>query len=796
MKNVCDDCGWVVSEYQYTYDDRGFIVGEDVLESLYAYAWDDKHDGRHENGKHDTQYPHGDTHNNKHDKDAKDNYQIIGTKRTFEYDDDGKLLKATEEEERQGTYVYTYRYDDMGNRTFYSKTRNGTVIESAEYTYNASNQKISAKLYDGKKNTTMKYEYDADGNLISETGKKGTDKVELTYDYTVENRLKAVFDADELLVAAAYDGDGNRLFQLNYNLHTDDDWKGNSGNGNGNNKDNSGSGNNGNSGISGVISEALSSVVDFFTGTVVETAAEPETEAKSNGNKNKDKGNDGNATNNGKGNGNGKDNSSGNNGNNSNSGNNGNGYSGNNGNNGNNGNGNNNGNTGTGSTNNGSDTANGSGNTNNTGGSENQSGILMPKKPVSDVEQGLIDLIKTTGKHKNYELIEYVNDVNREYTEVLMEVNIDGEMDTAYTYGNKRLALERFTSWTGYYTNDPRGSVTGVTGSEGTLWKSYRYSPTGDITFGKPEYNNAYSYNAEDYNPNLEFQYLRARYYDVERGDFVTEDTYLGNITDPLTLNRYNYVKSSAPNYVDSSGHMPRNILNSLSRWYNAGIIEGKGLSTLTLLLNGMGVETALHEIAQLNMAKDLYTRGYSPKLEVEIFAPSLKKKIYNASDASRANNCTWQEIDIVAKGYIWEIKSIGQVLTPSKLGSAEKQLDNYLTAGQDIYQEGTREIFSGITGVEVLGDIKMNVKPTLKRSGVIEYDFYKDDDGERVTVVSFSAVREQYKKRQKEALEAIGGIMILTILEDIISVGAGTLDDLPSFLVALGRATVILATP
>ncbi len=451
-----------------------------------------------------------------------------------------------EEEERQGTYVYTYRYDDMGNRTFYSKTRNGTVIESAEYTYNASNQKISAKLYDGKKNTTMKYEYDTDGNLISETGKKGTDKVELTYDYTVENRLKAVFDADELLVAAAYDGDGNHLFQLNYNLHTDDDWKGNSGNGNGNNKDNTGSGNNGNSGISGVISEALSSVVDFFTGTVEETAAEPETEAKSNGNKNKDKGNDGNATNNGKGNGNGKDNSSGNNGNNGNSGNNGNGNNGN--------SGNGNGNTGTGSSNNGSDTANGSGNTTNTGGSQNQSGILMPKKPVSDVEQGLIDLIKTTGKHKNYELIEYVNDVNREYTEVLMEVNIDGEMDTAYTYGNERLTIERFTGWTGYYTNDPRGSVTGVTDSEGTLWKSYRYSPTGDITFGKPEYNNSYSYNAEDYNPNLEVQYLRARYYDVERGDFLTEDTYLGKLTDPLTLNRYNYAKSSPLNYTDPSG--------------------------------------------------------------------------------------------------------------------------------------------------------------------------------------------------------------------------------------------------
>ena len=38
----------------------------------------------------------------------------------------------------------------------------------------------------------------------------------------------------------------------------------------------------------------------------------------------------------------------------------------------------------------------------------------------------MIDMIKTDGKHKDYELIEYVNDVNREHTEVLMELNING----------------------------------------------------------------------------------------------------------------------------------------------------------------------------------------------------------------------------------------------------------------------------------------------------------------------------------------------------------------------------------
>ena len=68
-------------------------------------------------------------------------------------------------------------------------------------------------------------------------------------------------------------------------------------------------------------------------------------------------------------------------------------------------------------------------------------------------------MIKTTGKQKNYELVEYVNDVNRDHVEVLMELNINGIMDTAYSYGNERLTNERFTGWTGYYTYDPRGSV-------------------------------------------------------------------------------------------------------------------------------------------------------------------------------------------------------------------------------------------------------------------------------------------------------------------------------------------------
>ena len=281
---------------------------------------------------------------------------------------------------------------------------------------------------------------------------------------------------------------------MNYNLHTDDDWKGNSGNGNGNNKDNSGSGNNG----------------------------------KGNS------GNNGNGNGNGKGNGNNKKNSK----------------SG------------------------GTDDA-GYGNATNAeeNNSQNQCGILFPvQEEVSAVEADLISRIKTTGKEKNYELIEYLNDVNREHAEVLVEQNINGRTDTSYIYGAEinggfdRISLDRFDGSTGYYLYDARGSVSGITNEEGQVYQSYRYSVTGEITFGAPQYENEYTYNGESYNPNIQSQYLRARYYCVVTATFLTEDSYLGNQTEPLTLNRYNYCVSSYLNYTDPSGNEVE-VLESLKGW-------------------------------------------------------------------------------------------------------------------------------------------------------------------------------------------------------------------------------------
>ena len=49
---------------------------------------------------------------------------------------------------------------------------------------------------------------------------------------------------------------------------------------------------------------------------------------------------------------------------------------------------------------------------------------------------------------------------------------------------------------------------------------------------------------------------------------FLTEDSYLGSLTEPLTLNRYNYCVSSYLNYTDPSGNSFENASDKILAGY------------------------------------------------------------------------------------------------------------------------------------------------------------------------------------------------------------------------------------
>lgn len=59
--------------------------------------------------------------------------------------------------------------------------------------------------------------------------------------------------------------------------------------------------------------------------------------------------------------------------------------------------------------------------------------------------------------------------------------------------------------------------------------------------------------------------YLRVRYYDSQGGTFLSEDSYPGEATDPLSQNHYSYVQNNPVNYTDPSGHF----WNSIKKGWN-----------------------------------------------------------------------------------------------------------------------------------------------------------------------------------------------------------------------------------
>ena len=403
--NTCGSCGKVISTYEYKYNDQGYVVGETATEleagTRKTPSWEDW-------------YNWGDTQKETDKADCEHQEKEIQTTRTYEYDDNWELTRCTEKAEGGKKTVHNYTYDKIGNRTSYEKIEDGVSKAKYNYKYNDSNQLIkrtNAKIW-GDPGTT--YSYDKDGNLIQECDKTNSaDPV--TYEYTAENRLAVVKQGGTVLMAAMYDGDNNRVFELDNTYKWEDCY-----------------------------------------GDEVLIPANQRTE-------------DGNS----------------------------------------------------------------------------------PKEQLAS-------LVKGGSNAKGYTLTEYINDINRENTEVLAEYGADEKVRQAYTYGEsgigERVSVDK-SEESSYYLYDGRNSVTGILTDTANLTNSYQYDSYGNLTSGTADGVNYYGYNGESTNVKTGLQYLRARYYNAENGTFTTEDSDLGTTENPLTRNRYDYTTNNPLNYSDPTGH-------------------------------------------------------------------------------------------------------------------------------------------------------------------------------------------------------------------------------------------------
>ncbi|WP_370863671.1 RHS repeat-associated core domain-containing protein [Ruthenibacterium lactatiformans] len=152
-----------------------------------------------------------------------------------------------------------------------------------------------------------------------------------------------------------------------------------------------------------------------------------------------------------------------------------------------------------------------------------------------------------------YDLMYYVNDVNRENTEVLT-LGSRYNSDTSFVYGQQRLYADH-EGESETYLYDGRGSVVQLL-KDGAVTQEYAYDAYGYINadeFGIQA--PFYGYNGEEQNPFTGLQYLRARYYAPQNGGFITQDGFSGVLTNALSQNRYAYAHNNPVNYADPSGH-------------------------------------------------------------------------------------------------------------------------------------------------------------------------------------------------------------------------------------------------
>ncbi len=149
----------------------------------------------------------------------------------------------------------------------------------------------------------------------------------------------------------------------------------------------------------------------------------------------------------------------------------------------------------------------------------------------------------------------YLVDQNRDYAQVLEERDATGALIVAYTHGDDLLSQHRGGT-TRYYHYDGLGSTRALTDATEATTDTYTYDAFGNLIGSTGTTQNNYLYTGEQYDPNIGFYYLRARYMNPENGRFLTTDPFPGLMHEPVTLHKYLYAGQNPVNNIDPSGLM------------------------------------------------------------------------------------------------------------------------------------------------------------------------------------------------------------------------------------------------
>jgi RHS repeat-associated protein len=209
-----------------------------------------------------------------------------------------------------------------------------------------------------------------------------------------------------------------------------------------------------------------------------------------------------------------------------------------------------------------------------------------------------------------------------------------------------------------FFGYDGHGSVRYLTDTLGAIVGTRDYDAFGitiDTTgLGSNWLAVRLGYAGEEFVPSLGQYYNRARYLDVERGRFWSQDTWLGYKNDPKSLHKYTYANNSPSNYIDPTGHFGIAPFISVLAWGGLLALEvALPTATISALLLRVFVGTSLSVVI------NLYLNEYFPRIVEALAAFSVAIHPVNSAASSAI------EFLISKINKFVEAAKIGNVLRP-----------------------------------------------------------------------------------------------------------------------------------
>lgn len=147
------------------------------------------------------------------------------------------------------------------------------------------------------------------------------------------------------------------------------------------------------------------------------------------------------------------------------------------------------------------------------------------------------------------------------YAQVFEETStLSGNIARSYIIGDDVLS-QTVAGVTTHLLYDGHGSTRQLINSDGGVTANYAYDAYGKMLGGNPGVTDGKQsatdllYAGEQFDPGLQMEYLRARYYDQDNGRFNRLDPFDGNSEDPQSLHKYAYAHCDPINGIDPSGN-------------------------------------------------------------------------------------------------------------------------------------------------------------------------------------------------------------------------------------------------